>query len=173
MGDAPATENGDGPGVDGGDDRDDGDHSTDDPLLAWALASFHAALFLLVPLTLAHAVAPVALGDLLGGLDTAVGITLYLVLWGSTWWSNRRYLAASDFDDARGTLRTGARWGAPTGLSLLLPVVLAALLVATPVFALLLLVVGGVVALLVGAAVGTVFAGVDLALDRLAGRLLG
>jgi hypothetical protein len=143
----------------------------EDPLLVWALASFHAALVLVVPLTAAHAVAPSGVGGLLAGLDTLVGVALYLVLWGSTWWSNRRYLAASEFDDLRGTLRAGAKWGAVTGLPLFLCVVVAALLVTTPVFAALLLVVGGLVALLVGGVVGATLAGVDVALDRLAEAL--
>jgi hypothetical protein len=139
-----------------------------DPLLAWALASFHAAVLLVVPLWLAHAVAPVALGGLLDGLDTLVGVALYLVLWGSTWWSNRRYLAASALESPRETVGAGAKWGAVTGLPLLGCVVLAALVATNPVFAVLLLVVGVVVAPLVGAVVGAVFAGVDVAVDRLA-----
>jgi hypothetical protein len=143
-----------------------------DPLFAWALASFHAAVLLAVPLALAHAVAPVALGGVLGGLDTLVGVGLYSVLWGSTWWSNRRYLAASDFEDVAATVRVGARWGAVTGLPLLACVVVAALVVTNPLFAALLVVVGGVAALLVGAVVGSVLAGVDVALDRVATALL-
>jgi hypothetical protein len=142
-----------------------------DPLLGWSLASFHAAVVLVVPLTAVHAVAPDALGDLLGGLDTSVGVALYLVLWGSTWWSNRRYLAASGFDDARGTVGAGAKWGAVTGLPLLGCVVLAVFVLVNPVFAAVLLAVGGVVAALVGAVVGATLAGVDVALDRLAGTV--
>lgn len=143
-----------------------------DPLLAWALASFHAAAFLVVPLALAHAVAPEAVGGLLGGLDTLVGVALYLVLWGSTWLSNRKYVAASDFDDAWGTLRAGARYGTVTGLPLLLCIVLAVAVVVNPIFAGVLLVVGSVVAPLVGAVIGSLFAGVDLAVDRLARVIL-
>ncbi|WP_152039598.1 hypothetical protein [Salinigranum salinum] len=139
-----------------------------DPLFAWALASFHAAVLIVVPLALVHAVAPVALGGVLGRLDTLVGVGLYSVLWGSTWWSNRRYLATSDFEDVAATIRVGARWGAVTGLPLLACVVVAALVVTNPFFAALLLVVGGVAALLVGAVVGSVLAGVDVALDRVA-----
>lgn len=143
-----------------------------DPLLAWGLASFHAAVLLVGPLGVAHAIAPAAVGDLLGGLDTRTGLVLYLVLWGSTWWSNRRYLAASAFDDPTRTLRAGAKWGAVTGLPLLGCVVLAALVVTNPLFATLLLVAGGLVAPVVGAGVGVVFAGVDLTLDRLARALV-
>jgi hypothetical protein len=143
-----------------------------DPLLVWALASFHAAVLLVVPLWLAHLVAPVALGGLLDGLDTLVGVALFLVLWGSTWWSNRRYLATSEFEAPRGTVVAGAKWGAVTGLPLLGCVVLAALVATNPVFAVLLLVVGSVAAPLVGSVVGAAFAGVDLAVDRLADALV-
>jgi hypothetical protein len=144
----------------------------DDPLLAWALASFHATLLLVVPLTLVHAVAPGVLGDLLADLDTIVGVALFVVLWGSTWWSNRRYLAASDADDVVATLVTGAKWGSVTGLPLFGCLVLAVLAATNPTFAGLLAVVGAVVAPLVGAVVGATLGGVDLALDRVARRLL-
>lgn len=150
-------------------DRPDSpDGHGEDPLLAWALASFHATLLLVVPLTLVHAVAPGVLGDLLADLDTLVGVALFVVLWGSTWWSNRRYLAASDADDVGSTLVTGAKWGSVTGLPLFGCLVLAVLVATNPAFAGLLAVVGAVVAPLVGAVVGAVFAGVDLALDRVA-----
>jgi uncharacterized integral membrane protein len=153
-------------------DDDNGDDRTgSDPLLAWGLASFHAAALLVVPLWLAHVVAPVAVGDLLGGLDTRVGLGLYLLLWGTTWYSNRRYLAASAFETPTRTLKAGATWGAVTGLPLLVGVVLAVLSATNPTFAALLLVAGALVAPLVGAVVGVVFAGVDVVLVRLAGRL--
>lgn len=160
----------------GSDDGDDSDESAEgggsDALSAWALASFHAAVLLVVPLALAYAVAPVAVGDLLGGLDTLLGVALYLVLWGSTWWSNRRYLAACDFRDARRTLSSGARWGAVTGLPLLGCLVVAVFVVTNGVFAAIVLVVGALVAPLVGAVVGVLFAGVDVALDRVAASIV-
>jgi hypothetical protein len=143
-----------------------------DPLLAWGLASFHAAVLLVVPLWVGHAVAPVALGGLLDGLDTLVGVALFLVLWGSTWWSNRRYLATSALETPRGTVVAGAKWGAATGLPLLGCVVLAALVATSPVFAAVLLVAGSVVAPFLGAVVGAVLAGVDVVFDRLAGTLV-
>lgn len=65
-----------------------------DPSLAWWLASFHATLFVAVPVALLHAVG--ALGDLLGGLGTLPGLVLFLWLWGATWATNRRWLASSD-----------------------------------------------------------------------------
>ena len=142
-----------------------------DPLGAWALASFHAAVLLVVPLAVSHVVVPDVVGDLLADLDTLVGVALYLVLWGSTWWSNRRYLASCSLADPAHTLRTGAKWGAVTGLPLLGCVVVAALVVTNPVFALLLLVGGGLAALLVGAVVGTLLAGVDVVIDRTATRI--
>jgi hypothetical protein len=147
------------------------DRTEADPLLAWGLASFHAAALLVVPLWLAHVVAPVAVGDLLGGLDTRVGLGLYLVLWGTTWYSNRRYLAASAFETPTRTLKSGATWGAVTGLPLLVSVGFVVGVATNPTFAAVLLVAGAVVAPLVGAVVGVVFAGVDLVLVRLAERL--
>ncbi|AUV83515.1 hypothetical protein C2R22_19260 [Salinigranum rubrum] len=104
-------QDGAGSGADGTRDGADGTGDAD-ALSAWAFASFHAALLLVVPLALAHAVAPNAVGGLLAGLDTLVGVALYLVLWGSTWWSNRRYLAACEFDDSRGSSGR-ARGGVP------------------------------------------------------------
>ncbi|WP_136600674.1 hypothetical protein [Salinigranum halophilum] len=151
-----------------GDDGREGDAA----LSAWALATFHAATLLLVPLTLAHVVAPDALGDLLAGLDTLVGLALFLVLWGATWWTNRRYLAACAFADAGRTLAVGARWGAVTGLPLLGCVVVAAFVATNPTFAALVLVAGGLVAPLVGAVVGALFAAFDVALDRAAAALV-
>jgi hypothetical protein len=158
------------PGGDGRNGRDGGDG--DDALSAWALATFHAAALLVVPLTLAHVVAPDALGDILAGLDTLVGLALFLVLWGSTWWTNRRYLAACAFADASGTLAVGARWGAVTGLPLLGCVAVAAFVATNPTFAALVLVAGGLLAPLVGAVVGVGFAALDVALDRVAAALV-
>jgi hypothetical protein len=142
-----------------------------DALTAWALASFHAALLVVAPLAVAHAIAPVTVGDLLDGLDTLVGVALFVVLWGSTWWSNRRYLAACDFGDASGTLRAGTRWGAVTGLPLLGCVVVAVLVATNPTFTALVVVAGGLAAPLAGALVGTLFAALDLVVDRAAAAL--
>jgi hypothetical protein len=158
------------PGGDGRNGRDGRDG--DDALSAWALASFHAATLLVVPLALAHSVAPEAVGGLLAGLDTLVGLALYLVLWGSTWWTNRRYLAACTFADASGTLGAGVRWGAVTGLPLLGCVVVAAFVATNPTFAALVLAAGGLLAPLVGAVVGVGFAALDVALDRVAAALV-
>lgn len=146
--------------------------ATGDALAAWALAAFHAAVLLVVPLTVTHALVPGVVGDLLAGLDTRLGLGLYLVLWGSTWVSNRRYVAACSFTDTTRTLQAGATWGAVTGLPLLGCLVVAAALATNPVFALLFLVVGGLAALVVGAVLGAVLAGVDVALDRVAAALV-
>jgi hypothetical protein len=81
-----------------------------DPLLVWCLAAYHTGLFVLVPLTLLHWAG--ALGDLLGGLSTVVGLVLYLALWATTWWTNRRLLATTPLRRAerRAVLTGSVKW---------------------------------------------------------------
>lgn len=148
----------------------DGDAAADS-LLRWALASFHAATLLVAPLALLYAVG--ALGSLLQGVHTATGLGLYLALWGLTWWTNGRWLAATDLDGRRGTVVSAATWGAVTGVGFLFALLVAVAvslpeLVTVAVFAL----VGAPVAALVGAVVGAGFAVVDLAVVA-AGERLG
>lgn len=148
----------------------DGDAAADS-LLRWALASFHAATLLVAPLALLYAVG--ALGSLLQGVHTATGLGLYLALWGLTWWTNGRWLAATALDGRRETVVSAATWGAVTGVGFLFaPLVAVAVslpeLVTVAVFAL----VGTPVAALVGAVVGAGFAVVDLAVVA-AGERLG
>jgi len=142
-----------------------------DPLLRWTLASFHAATLLVAPLALLYAVG--ALGSLLQGVHTVTGFGLYLALWGLTWWTNGRWLAATRLDGLRETAVPAATWGAVTGVGFLfvLLVTVAASLpepVTVAVFAL----VGAPVSAFVGAVVGAGFALVDLAVVA-AGERLG
>ncbi|MFC6989994.1 hypothetical protein ACFQJD_17155 [Haloplanus sp. GCM10025708] len=84
-----------------------------DPLLAWGLASFHVAVLVVVPVAILHRVG--ALGSLLHGVGTGVGLALYLLLWGVTWATNRRWLTEADFSaPGRPSPRagSGARWPA-------------------------------------------------------------
>ena len=62
----------------------------DDPLVVWALASFHTAT--LTVLALAALYLDGAVGDLLAGLETTVGLGLYLALWAVAWWATRNVL---------------------------------------------------------------------------------
>jgi hypothetical protein len=60
----------------------------DDRLLAWGLATFHAAGFVLLLVTLLHVAG--GLGSALGSLNTVVGLGLYAVLWVTAWWAARQ-----------------------------------------------------------------------------------
>ncbi|WP_162224216.1 hypothetical protein [Halorussus salinus] len=156
----------------------------DDPLVVWALASFHTAA--LTALLVGALYLSGALGDLLGGLDTLVGLGLYLGLWATTWWTTRRAFAAigaagRDGPVSRSVLvGTGGKWAGVDGvlfLWLLVGVVVASSVSvgsATVEGALYLLAFVGVATLLafaVGAVVGLLFAALDLAAFRIAGSL--
>jgi hypothetical protein len=142
-----------------------------DPLRRWTLSSVHAATLLVVPLLVLYAVD--ALGSLLQGVHTATGLGLYLALWGLTWWTNGRWLAATRLDSLRGTLRPAALWGAVTGVCFLLVLLVAvALSVREPVLVAALALAGTPVSALVGAVVGVGFAAADLLVVS-AGERLG
>jgi hypothetical protein len=126
-----------------------------------------------------------SLGDLLGGLDTLVGLGLYLALWASTWWTTRQVLrSVADAGTDASTVAvvgTGGKWAGANGAVFFwillagfavvnVPRDLGTALEAVPF----LLVAGGVGSLLalgVGGFVGVLFAALDLALVR-AARLL-
>lgn len=151
-------------------DGADGADAAADPLRRWTLASFHAATLLVAPLALLYAVG--ALGSLLQGVHTATGLGLYLALWGLTWWTNGRWLAATDFDGLRGTIRPAATWGAVTGVCFLFVLLVAVTVtVPEPLFVAVLALVGAPVSALVGAVVGTGFAALDLAVVAVGERL--
>jgi hypothetical protein len=150
------------------------DSGAPDPLLVFVFATFHTALFTLVPVTLLHWSG--ALGDLLGGLSTTVGLTLYTLLWATTWWTNRRLLATTTFARGAGwsVLKASVKWGGVTGslffLELVAVIVLEALIAGEvgppdPTGVLFLLTFVGLatlVAFVVGALVGVVQAALDL-----------
>ncbi|MFB6101652.1 MAG: hypothetical protein ABEJ73_03730 [Haloplanus sp.] len=144
----------------------------DDPPLVWALSSFHAAALLVAPLLPLHAVG--ALGSLLQGVSTAAGLGLYVALWGITWWTNRRWLAAATLRGMRGVLGLGATWGAVTGVGFF-AVLLVVVAVNLPElgFLAVLALVGTPVAALIGALAGAGFAVVDLLIVRAGHRLAG
>jgi hypothetical protein len=167
MGDPPADDGaGSGPA-----DSDAVVSGDGDPLLAWCLASFHASALVALPVAAAHAIDPRAVGDLLGGLGTGVGLGLYLVLWGATWATNRRWLAESDFAAAGRTIRAGAKWGAPAGLAVLAALAVVLLVRTTPFLAAVVAVVGGALSILVGGLIGAALAAVDVGLYRLTATL--
>lgn len=150
------------------------DADSSDPLLAFVFATFHTALFTLVPVTLLHWTG--ALGDLLGGLSTTVGLALYALLWATTWWTNRRLLAATPF--TRGAawpvLKASVKWGGVTGSLFFVELVGVAVLQAAVVgqlgppelesvlFLAFFATLATLVAFVVGALVGVVQAALDL-----------
>jgi len=141
-----------------------------DPLLVWALASFHTTTLLVFPLLVLYAVG--ALGSLLQGVRTVTGLGLYLSLWGLTFWTNRRWLTATRLDGWE-AITPGATWGAVTGIGFLFVLVtVVALTVGEPILVAALALVGTPVAALVGSLVGAGFAVLDLLIVE-AGRSLG
>ncbi|WP_423750976.1 hypothetical protein [Salinirarus marinus] len=132
-----------------------------DPLLAWGLASFHVAVLVVVPVAILHRVG--ALGSLLHGVGTGVGLALYLLLWGVTWATNRRWLTEADFSAPRPTVAAGGKWGAVAGLAFFYGLLVAIAsatgdLTFVAIFALL----GTAFSPLVGALIGVGFATLDL-----------
>ncbi|WP_132061363.1 hypothetical protein [Halorussus amylolyticus] len=148
----------------------------DDPLVVWSLATFHAAL--LVVLLVVGLYPSGLLGWVLSGLDTSVGIALYLCLWASTWWTNRQCLSELGEDASLlAVVGLGGKWGGVNGVVFFW--VLFAVAVA-PAFGLraavipsllVFLGIGTVLALGIGGFVGCVFAALDTAAFRIADRL--
>lgn len=158
---------------------DDAPPDRADPLVAWGLGAFHAALLVAVLVWLGHAAD--ALGEL-GDLNTAVGLALYLVLWVLSWRAGRRALAKTSpagIAEPGGTRRAllwGALGGAATGTGFLAVVVLAfvvpALFRGAELLSVVLIALFGLpVAAAVGTVVGGLFALLDVALLRVAARL--
>ncbi|MFC4449890.1 hypothetical protein [Halorussus aquaticus] len=149
---------------------------TADPLVVWALATFHVAALVAVLVVALYRAG--SLGDLLGGLDTVVGLALYLALWASTWWTTRRVLGAvadaGTDASALTVVGAGGRWGGVNGvcfLWLLLFVVAvpgADVTLAGVLYFLAFGGIGSILALGIGGIVGMLFAATDLALFRAA-----
>ena len=143
-----------------------------DSLDAFALATFHVTALSTASLALLHRFG--AVGDALEGLDTAVGIVLFVVLWGIVLWATRQALAyvplsgLSTPGDAVSLLRGGVVWGGIAGVAffwaLLVGVTLPSLLaleqsILAP--AAIISSVGTLLAAAVGAAFGVAFALLD------------
>lgn len=168
MGDAQTQADGPEIGGSAADTPDDG--RPPDPLLPWALASFHVAALAVGGVLLLHGVG--ALGSLLRGVGTATGLGLYLALWVATWRTNVRWLREADLARLRTTVVPGAKWGAVTGLTFFYALLLVvAVATGEVIFALVLLFAGTLVSPLVGAVVGTGFALVDFLVLGAARRL--
>ena len=57
-------------------------------MATWSLGSFHAAVLTLLLVLLGFRGG--RLGDALGGLDTAVGLAIFALLWAISWWATAR-----------------------------------------------------------------------------------
>lgn len=89
-------------------------------LLAWALAAFHNGFFFAATFALLYRSGRLA--DLLGSLNTLLGIAVFAALWALTWWTTRRALAGVDWlalERPRQLLPIAGRgllWGGVNGL---------------------------------------------------------
>lgn len=154
-------------------------------LVVLAFATFHATAFVLIGFLIAYRGG--GLGQTLQGLNTAVGLGLFIALWATTYIATRNALRGIDVSsgtriDADALIGSAARWGGLNGVMFLLVLVLglfvanlriqAENVMQTVLFAFAALFPASVVAFVVGALVGVVFAGVDLILLGVAARIL-
>ena len=90
-------------------------------LTAWALATFHATVFVLVFVLLLYSRG--GFGATLASLNTLIGLGLFVALWGTTLLTTRRALRGvdpiGDNVDGRRLARQAIRWGAANGLAFL------------------------------------------------------
>jgi len=152
-------------------------------LVTWSLATFHATVFVLAIVLFAYS--RDALGGGLSGLNTFVGLGLFVALWATTYVTTSRALRGLDLigsaRDRRGYPRRALRWGAANGMSFLAILGIVAVLTAIAntqpgqvtsgiLFpALLIAPIALVASAAVGGAVGVLFGIIDLALFALAG----
>jgi hypothetical protein len=152
-------------------------------LVTWSLATFHATVFVLVIVLFSYSGG--GLGGALGGLNTFVGLGLFLALWATTYITTSRALMDLDLiasaRDRGGYPRRALRWGAANGMSFL--AILGIVAIATAVAntrpgqvtsgillpALFIAPIALAISAVVGGAVGAFFGIVDLALFALAG----
>jgi len=152
-------------------------------LVTWSLATFHATVFVLAIVLFAYS--RDALGAGLSGLNTFVGLGLFVALWATTYVTTSRALKGLDLigsaRDRGGYPRRTLRWGAANGMSFL--AILGIVTVATAIAntqpgqvisgilfpALFIAPVALIVSAAVGGAVGALFGIIDLTLFALAG----
>jgi hypothetical protein len=162
-------------------------------VFGWALGTLHATLFVLAIVVSAFRAG--GLDDLLGGLNTLLGLGLYGGLWMLTWWTTTRAVAGVDWrqvtaEDTGKLLLRGLRWGGATGVLVLLAVAVLLLanamvggiqgggagtdaLVGIAVASTTGLLIGSLVAFVLGGVVGVAFALIDVAALLACRRLLG
>src|SRR2546430_4862793 len=152
-------------------------------LVTWSLATFHATAFVLAMVLFVYS--RDALGAGLSGLNTFVGLGLFVALWGTTYVTTSRALKGLDLLTSQRdrTVFAGRalRCGAANGMAFL--ALLGAVAVVTAVLntrpdqvgqgilfpALFIAPIAFVVSAAVGGAVGALFGTVDLALFSVAG----
>ncbi|MBX0297160.1 hypothetical protein [Haloarcula nitratireducens] len=145
-------------------------------LLPWALGTVDVVSFALVGVVAAHAAG--VLGGLLQGLNTLAGVAVFLYLWAIFVLAARWVLSTASLADAslRALALRGVAAGGASGVAFLLGILAVTavpqLLTSQPLSALLIVLIGTVVAAPIGALVGLVLGGVDIALYRAAGYLL-
>jgi len=151
--------------------------------LTWSLATFHATVFVLAIVLFVYS--RDALGAGLSGLNTFVGLGLFVALWATTYVTTSRALQGLDLigsaRDRSGYARRAFRWGAANGMAFLAILGLVAVLVAISntrpaqvasgilLPALFIAPIALVVSAAVGGAVGALFGIIDLGLFALAG----
>ena len=152
-------------------------------LVTWSLATFHATTFVLAIVLFVYS--RDALGAGLSGLNTFVGLGLFVALWVATYVTTSRALKGLDLigsaRDRGGYTRRAFRWGAANGMAFLAILGIVAVLTAVAntrpgqvasgilLPALFIAPIALVVSAAVGGAVGALFGIIDLALFGLAG----
>jgi hypothetical protein len=152
-------------------------------LLTWALATFHATVFVLVIVLFAYSGG--GLGAALGGLNTFVGLGLFVTLWATTYATTSRALRGVDLIGStrgrEGYARRAFRWGAVNGMSFLAILGIVALAAAVAntrpgqvgsgilLPTLFIAPIALVVSAAVGGVVGVIFGIIDLGLFAVAG----
>jgi hypothetical protein len=152
-------------------------------LVTWALATFHTTAFVLAIVLFAYS--RDALGAGLSGLNTFVGLGLFVALWATTYLTTSHALKGLDLISSardRGVYpRRTLRWGATNGMSFLVILGIVAVVGAIAntrpgqvtsgilIPALFIAPIALVVSAAVGGAVGALFGIIDLILFALAG----
>jgi hypothetical protein len=93
-------------------------------LIEWSFGAFHTAFFVLIAFTLLFA--SDSADDVLGTLNTGVGVGVFVLLWGTTWWTTRRAVRSLKQDGQfylppfLDLLGASVKWGAVNGILFLL-----------------------------------------------------
>lgn len=152
-------------------------------LVTWTLATFHASVFVLAIVLFAYS--RDALGAALAGLNTFVGLGLFVALWATTYVTTSRAVEGLDLigsaRDRDAYPRRTLRWGAANGMAFLAILGLVAILTAVSktrpdqvasgilLPALFIAPIALVASAVVGGAVGAIFGIIDLGLFAVAG----